>query len=75
MPAEILDTKQLAERLQVSPEQVRKMTADRMIPHLVLGPRLIRYNLDAVLTALNVVQHPDDDAVDSFAEAMRNRMD
>lgn len=71
---EILDAKQLADRLQISADQVRKMTADRQIPHIVCGPRLTRYNLDAVIAALQVVQHPDDDAVLSFTEEMSKRM-
>lgn len=71
---EILDAKQLADRLQISADQVRKMTADRQIPHIACGPRLTRYNLDAVIAALQVVQHPDDDAVLSFTEEMSKRM-
>lgn len=71
---EILDVKQLAERLQIHPDQVRKLTADRSIPHLAIGPRITRYDLDAVLAALRVTEHPDDHAIDEFAKAMRARM-
>ena len=71
---EILDAKQLADRLQVSLEQVRKMTSEGRIPHLPVGPRLIRYSLDDVCAAIRVAQHPDDDAVDTFAEDLRRRM-
>lgn len=71
---EILDAKQLADRLQVSLEQVRKMTTDGRIPHLSVGPRLIRYNLEDVCAAIRVAQHPDDDAVDTFAAELRRRM-
>lgn len=71
---EILDAKQLADRLQIHPDQVRKMTAERTIPHLAIGPRLTRYNLDDVIAALRVTQHPDDDAIDAFAAELRKRM-
>lgn len=71
---EILDAKQLADRLQIHPDQVRKMTAERTIPHLACGPRLTRYNLDDVIASLRVTQHPDDDAIDAFAAELRKRM-
>lgn len=71
---EILDRDQLAERLQVHPDQVTKLTRDGRIPHMPIGPRLIRYNFDDVCAALRVAQHPDDDAVDTFAGRMRARM-
>jgi excisionase family DNA binding protein len=71
---EILDRDQLAERLQVHPDQVTKLTREGRIPHMPIGPRLIRYNFDDVCAALRVAQHPDDDAVDTFAGKMRARM-
>lgn len=71
---EILDAKQLADRLQIHADQVRKMTADGRIPHLSISPRITRYNLDDVCAALRVAQHPDDDAVDTFAQVLRKRM-
>lgn len=71
---EILDTQQLAERLQISADQVRKLTSEGRIPHLAIGPRLTRYNLDEVCAALRVAKHPDDDAVDQFADRLRERM-
>lgn len=71
---EILDRDQLAERLQVHPDQVTKLTREGRIPHMPIGPRLIRYNFDDVCAALRVAQHPDDDAVDTFAGRMRARM-
>lgn len=71
---EILDVKQLADRLQIHADQVRKMTADGRIPHLSISPRITRYNLEDVCAALRVAQHPDDDAVDTFAQALRKRM-
>lgn len=71
---EILDAQQLADRLQIHVDQVRKLTGEGRIPHLYISPRLIRYNLDEVCTALRVAKHPDDDAVDTFAQALRDRM-
>lgn len=71
---EILDRDQLAERLQVHPDQVTRLTREGRIPHMPIGPRLIRYNFDDVCAALRVDQHPDDDAVDTFAGRMRARM-
>lgn len=72
--SEILDRDQLAERLQVHPDQVAKLTREGRIPHMPIGPRLTRYNFDDVCAALRVAQHPDDDAVDTFAGRMRARM-
>ena len=46
---EILDAEQLANRLQVDVRHIRRLTNDRAIPHLAIGPRMIRYDLDAVL--------------------------
>lgn len=74
MTTEILTRDQLAERLQVNIEQISKLTADGRIPHIVIGPRLIRYDLGDVCRALRVAKHPDDDAVDTFAEQLRKRM-
>lgn len=71
---EILTREQLAERLQVHVDQVTKLTAEGRIPYLQIGPRLTRYNFDDVCAALRVAQHPDDDAVDTFAGRMRARM-
>ena len=71
---EILDAEQLANRLQVDVRHIRRLTNDRAIPHLAIGPRMIRYDLDAVLAALRVTEHPDDHAIDEFAKAMRARM-
>lgn len=71
---EILDAEQLASRLQVDVRQIRKLTNDRTIPYIAISPRLTRYDLDAVLAALRVTEHPDDHAIDEFAKAMRARM-
>lgn len=71
---EILDPQQLADRLQIHVDQVRKLTAEGRIPHLPIGPRMTRYNFAEVCDALRVVQHTDDDAVDQFAAALRKRL-
>lgn len=71
---EILDSQQLADRLQVNVKQVQTLTAERKIPHIAVGPRTVRYNLDDVIAALRVTQHPDDDAIDAFAAELRKRM-
>ncbi|MNZ12911.1 Helix-turn-helix domain protein [compost metagenome] len=71
---DLLTTEQLAERLQVSAEHIRRMTAAGELPHLRLGARERRYELPAVLDALRVAREPDADSVAAFAEKMRERM-
>lgn len=71
---EILDAEQLANRLQVDVRQIRRLTNERAIPYIAVTPNIRRYDLDAVLAALRVTEHPDDHAIDEFAKAMRARM-
>lgn len=71
---DLLTTEQLADRLQVSVEHIRRMTAAGQLPHLRLGPRRVRYELPAVLDALRVAREPDEDSVAAFAVKMRDRM-
>jgi len=71
---EILSGIELAARLQVSERSVARMTKANQIPHIRVSDRIIRYNLTDVLAALHVAHHTDDDAVNNFANAMRQRM-
>ncbi len=50
---EFLTARQLAEVLQVSESTVRKLSREGRIPVVRLTPRLARYNLPAVLRALD----------------------
>lgn len=70
---EILSAEQLAERLGLHPESIRKLTRDGSLPHHRIGAS-VRYTLVDVLAATAVNQHPDDEAVDSFAAAMHDKM-
>ena len=75
---EFLTARQLADFLQVSESTVRKLSREGRIPVVRLTPRLARYNLQAVLRALdgdgNITarqkraarQQPADDAQLSF---------
>lgn len=72
--SEILTAEQLAEKLSVHPDTVRKLTRDGTLPHHRIGAGAIRYNLVDVLAKTSVNKHPDDDAVDRFAAAMHSKM-
>jgi excisionase family DNA binding protein len=50
---DFLTARQLAEVLQVSESTVRKLSREGRIPVVRLTPRLARYNLHAVLRALD----------------------
>lgn len=71
---EILTAEQLAEKLSVHIDTVRKLTRDGLIPHHRIGAGAIRYSLADVLARTAVNQHPDDEAVDRFAAAMHAKM-
>lgn len=69
----ILNTEQLAELLDLNPETVRRLVNAGTIPHHRIGNSL-RFVLDDVLAATRVTKHPDDEAIEAFAAAMRQRM-
>lgn len=71
---QILTAEQLAEKLSVHIDSIRKLTREGAIPHHRIGAGAIRYNLDDVLARTAVNQHPDDEAVDTFAQAMHAKM-
>lgn len=71
---EILSAEQLADRLSIHPDTVRKMTREGFLPHHRIGAGAIRYNLADVLAKTAVNKHPDDDAVDRFSIAMHAKM-
>lgn len=70
---EILSAEQLAERLGLHPESIRKLTRDGSLPHHRIGAS-VRYTLADVLAHTAVNKHPDDEAVDTFAQAMHDKM-
>lgn len=70
---EILSAEQLAERLGLHPESIRKLTRDGSLPHHRIGAS-VRYTLVDVLAHTAVNKHPDDEAVDTFAQAMHDKM-
>lgn len=72
--SEILTAEQLAEKLSIHIDSVRKLTRDGTLPHHRIGAGAIRYTLADVLTRTAVSQHPDDEAVDRFASAMHAKM-
>lgn len=49
---EVLTAEELAERLRVRPGTVREWARRGVIPRLALSPKVIRFELDAVLAAL-----------------------
>lgn len=71
---EILTAEQLAEKLSVHIDTIRKLTRDGLIPHHRIGAGAVRYSLADVLARTAVNQHPDDEAVDRFAAAMHAKM-
>lgn len=50
---ELLTAREMAKRLRVSPETVRAWGRRGCIPSLRLSRKAIRYNLEAVLTAIS----------------------
>jgi len=70
---EILSAEQLAERLGLHPESIRKLTREGSLPHHRIGAS-VRYTLADVMAHTAVNQHPDDEAVDKFAQAMHAKM-
>lgn len=71
--SEILSAEQLAERLGLHPESIRKLTRDGSLPHHRIGAS-VRYTLADVMAQTAVNKHPDDEAVDSFAQVMHAKM-
>lgn len=53
---EIVDGEYIAKLLAVRPSVVRDWGRDGKIPRIVLSPRTIRYDLDAVLAALGLAR-------------------
>jgi excisionase family DNA binding protein len=49
---EILTAAELAERLKVRPTTIREWTRDKLIPAVRITPKVIRYDLDAVIRVL-----------------------
>jgi len=51
-PARLITTGELAQRLGVTSDTIRKWTRDRRIPCLRVGRKTLRFDLAAVLVAL-----------------------
>ena len=49
---ELLTAEELAERLRIRPGTVRAWSRQRLIPRVQLSPKVIRYDLTAVVEAL-----------------------
>ena len=54
---EFLTARQLAKVLQVSESTVRRLARKRRIPSVRLTPKIVRFHLDAVRSALDVPRH------------------
>lgn len=52
---ELLTTQELVARLRVSPETIRAWARRGLIPTLRISPKVIRYDLAAVLAAISAV--------------------
>ena len=53
MTTEVLTAKQLAAKLAIHPETLRKLYRKKLIPCLKLGYRTLRFNETDVMAALN----------------------
>ena len=69
----LLDAEALAATFGLNAESVRRLTRGGFIPCHRIG-NSVRYDLDDVLRCTRVGIHPDDEAVDKFAEAMHGKM-
>ena len=49
---ELLTAEELAARLQVKPDTVRGWARNGMIPAMRITPKVVRYDLDAVIRSL-----------------------
>ena len=56
MTTELLTKHQLADRLRIGPSMVRKLVRAGTIPEVVLSPRVRRFDLEAVMEALNRIR-------------------
>jgi excisionase family DNA binding protein len=54
MNEELLTTNQLAEKLKVNPQTIRRMVSSGKIPHVKLGERDFRFYYSKVIEALEV---------------------
>ncbi len=55
---ELLTADELADRLQVRPSTVRRWARERRIPTVRLTPKVVRYDLAAVVDAMTRGQEP-----------------
>ena len=55
---ELLTADELADRLQVRPSTVRRWARERRIPTVRLTPKVVRYELAAVVDAMTNGQEP-----------------
>lgn len=72
--SEVLTAEQLAEKLSIHVDTIRKLTRDGSLPHHRIGLAAVRYTLADVLAHTQVNKHPDDAAVDQFAALMHEKM-
>jgi DNA-binding transcriptional MerR regulator len=57
MQKEILTAKDLAERLQLKPETIRLWARRGLIPSLRPTPKVLRFQLESVLAAIENIRH------------------
>jgi len=62
--AELLTANEVADQLQVQPETVRRWRRRGIIPAVRLSPKVIRYQIAAVIEALTTRQRGTDGEID-----------
>lgn len=60
---ELLTAEELAERLRVQPSTIRRWSRCGRIPQIGIGPKVIRYDYDAVLESLRTRSHEGTEGV------------
>ena len=58
-PTDLLTADELADRLQIKPNTVRVWGRRGLIPRVQLSPKVIRYELTAVVRAIRDRQHSE----------------
>jgi hypothetical protein len=53
MNQQLISEKQVADHLGLPKSLIRKLRVEKKIPHLWLGYRTVKYNLPAVIAAMN----------------------
>lgn len=67
---EVLSANELGRRLDVAPNTVNQWRRAGKIPGVVIAPRTIRYDWDAVRAALGLLEKPEDIMKEVFGESV-----